>query len=133
MFYSVFSGEQRARYKVPNITESLIRFDPTSHGLETIEWPSVVPEEALPDGGAVINVPGLQTTYFMGRQSPSFTEEFPAEIYAYNYSDNSIVRKKSPNKFWTTGSFIQLGEKGILVMLGGLEGARAGPVSLLGS
>lgn len=90
----------------------------------------MVPEEALPDGGAVINVPGLQTTYYMGRQSPSFTEEFLAEIYAYNYSDNSIVRKKSPNKFWTTGSFIQLGEKGILVMLGGLEGARSTPVSL---
>lgn len=130
VFYSTFTGERRERYNVPNITLSLITFDPASRGLETIEWPSVIPENAFPYGGPVVNVPELQMTYFAGPQMSSLGgNTFPTELYAYNYSDGSITRKKAPSKFWSTASFLHLGKKGILVMLGGLDIETASPVS----
>lgn len=126
MFSSIFTGEQRAKHNVPNVTASLITFDPASHGLETIEWPSGVPEELLPTRGAVVTVPEQKTTYLV---TGTDVETSPTEVYIYNYSDNSMVRKKSPYMFWTTASFVQLGEKGILVMLGGRDRADFSPVS----
>lgn len=130
MFSSVFTGEQRAKYNAPNVTASLITFDPASHGLETIEWPSGVPEELLPEWGAIVTVPEQQTTYLVAKQpARSETETFLTEVYIYNYSDNSMVRKKSPNMNWATASFVQLGKKGILVMLGGSDWKDFSPVS----
>lgn len=127
-FYSIFNAKQRAGYGVSNATASLITYNPASHGLDTTTWPSTIPEKTFPVTGISVNVPVQKTTYYVGSQG-SVASGSPVELFAYNYSDGSVVRKALPPNSWATVSFIDVGKKGILVMLGGVDAAVRSPVS----
>lgn len=72
-------------------------------------------------------IPELKMTYYIGSEGVAAT---PVELFAYNYSDNSVVRKPLPANRWATVSYIQLGQKWVLVMLGGVDAVLFLPVSL---
>lgn len=128
--YRIFNVEQRVGYGVSNATSSLVTYNPASHGLDTIAWPSEIPEKTLPVTGISINVPLQKTTYYVGSQGSVARGGSPVELFAYNYADGSVVRKALPPNSWASMSFIDVGKKGILVMLGGVDAAVRSPVSV---
>lgn len=115
-----------------NVTQSLITYEPSSYGLETIEWPSTLHEHSLPFYAmAVVNVPEWKMTYYAGAQPTTSEDSYPNELFAYNYSTGSMERYSAPSKYWAAASFVPAGEKGMLVMLGGVERSDlATPVSI---
>lgn len=69
-------------------------------------------------------------TYYIGSEGEAADIATPVELYAYNYSDNSVVRRPLPANRWATVSYIQVGQKWFLVMLGGVDAVLFLPVSL---
>lgn len=89
--------------------------------MSTIDWPSNLPEEAIPGGArAIANVPQLGMTYISGPM-PSTTKDNPNEVFAYNFTSGDVTRHEAPAKSWSSASFVPAGKKGMLVMIGGVE------------
>ncbi|KAH8148912.1 uncharacterized protein LAJ45_06886 [Morchella importuna] len=117
----VFQGQYREKFNVAGIGSDLVTFDPSTWGMSTIDWPSNLPEEAIPGGArAVANVPQLGMTYISGPM-PSTTKDNPNEVFAYNFTSGDVTRHNAPAKLWSSASFVPVGKKGMLVMIGGVE------------
>lgn len=125
----VFNTERRVGYGVSNATAALVSYDPATHELETVALPAQLPEGALPIGGISVIVPQLKMTYYIGSEGEAADIATPVELLAYNYSDNTIVRRALPANRWATVTYIQAGQKDVLVMLGGLDAVYFLPVS----
>lgn len=74
-------------------------------------------------------VPELKMTYYIGSEGEAADIATPVELFAYNHSDSSMVRKTLPANRWATMSYINVGEKSLLVMLGGVDAVLFLPVS----
>lgn len=107
----------------------MVSYNTTSHELDTIVLPPQLPEDALPIRGISVNVPELKITYYVGAQGKGAYDGSPVEILAYNYSDGSAVLEPVLANRWDNVNYIKAGQKGILVMLGGIDAINEEPVS----
>lgn len=124
----MFNTQRRSGYGVSNETAALVSYNPASHELDTAPLPAGLTQDGIPIGGISVIVPGLQTTYYIGSEGSIADIAMPVELYAYNHSDNSVVRNALPANRWATVSYVQAGKKALLVMLGGVDAVRFMPV-----
>lgn len=116
-----FQGQHREKLNVQTIGTNLVTFTPDTWDLTVIDWPSTLSENSLPSGAkAVANVPKLGMTYMAGPQ-PTTDTYHPNELFAYNFTTGVFTRHEAPSKLWSSASFVPAGEKGMLVMIGGVE------------
>lgn len=125
----LFNTQQRVGYGVSNKTAALVSYDPSSHELDTVDLTSQLPQGTLPTGGENVIVRDLKMSYYIGSQGMYVDVGSPMELFAFNYSANTVVRKPMPANIWATVSYIRVGKKDILVMLGGIDGIHLLPVS----
>jgi hypothetical protein len=98
-----------------------VTFDPDTWEMSVIDWPSTLPEQAIPVGApAVANVPQLGMTYISGPM-PSTDKDHPNELFAYNFTSGDVTRHEAPAKIWSSANFVPAGKKGMLVMIAGVE------------
>lgn len=128
--HRLFNTQRRVGYGVSNKTAALVSYDPTSHELDMVDLPPQLPEGALPTGGINVIVPQLKMSYYVGSEGVAADVATPVELFAYNYSDNSVVRRPLPAYRWQTVIYIQVGQNDILVMLGGVDAIYFLPVSI---
>ncbi|KAI5839044.1 hypothetical protein DFP73DRAFT_563061 [Morchella snyderi] len=126
----VFHGHYREKFNVPGIGSNIVTFDPDTWKMSVTDWPSTLPEEAIPLARAVANVPQLGMTYVSGPM-PSTDKDHPNELFAYNFTSGDATRHEAPPKMWSSASFVPAGKKGMLVMVGGTERSDLStPISL---
>lgn len=125
----VLNTQWRVGFGVSNKTNVLLSYDPVTHEFDTVALPPQVPEGELPLGGTSVIVRELKMAYYIGAQGGFVDVAAPTELFAFNYSDNSIVRKPMPATIWATVNYIRVGQKDILIMLGGMDAVHLLPVS----